>query len=96
MGEIAEMMLEGALCECCGVYIGEGDGIPGYCSAECAKGRGVDLTSPDEDCIAYLNELEDDEKHEATMLLRLFMGVGKKRAKRLVGQWKASQVKPEL
>lgn len=31
MGEIAEMMLDGTLCEGCGVYIGQNNGIPGYC-----------------------------------------------------------------
>lgn len=41
MGEIAEMMLDGTLCECCGTFIGDGDGYPRYCSAECAEGRGA-------------------------------------------------------
>lgn len=41
MGEYAEMMLDGTLCECCGVYIeGDGDGIPRYCSPQCARDRG--------------------------------------------------------
>jgi len=42
MGEIAEMMLDGTLCAGCGVYIDdeEGDGIPRYCSEECAAGCG--------------------------------------------------------
>jgi len=32
MGDIAEMMLDGTLCEGCGVYLpGEGEGIPRYC-----------------------------------------------------------------
>lgn len=31
MGEIAEAMLDGALCEGCGVYMGEGDGYPVRC-----------------------------------------------------------------
>ena len=32
MGEIAEMMLDGTLCEGCGVYLeGEGQGFPRYC-----------------------------------------------------------------
>jgi hypothetical protein len=32
MGEIAEMMLDGTLCEGCGVYLdGEGDGYPRRC-----------------------------------------------------------------
>jgi hypothetical protein len=39
MGEIAEMMLDGTLCEGCGEYIGDGDGYPQYCAA-CAGGRG--------------------------------------------------------
>ena len=44
MGEIAEMMLDGTLCEACGMYIeeGEADGIPRYCSKECAEDRGAD------------------------------------------------------
>ena len=41
MGEIAEMMLDGTLCECCGSYIGSDAGYPQYCSDECAKDRGV-------------------------------------------------------
>lgn len=36
MGEIAEMMLDGTLCEGCGVYMeGEGQGFPRYCSRAC-------------------------------------------------------------
>lgn len=42
MGEIADMMLEGELCEGCGVYIGRGaQGYPGYCSRACAQDRGA-------------------------------------------------------
>lgn len=45
-GEIADMMLEGTLCECCGAYIGgEGEGFPRYCSPACAGDSGVG--SPD-------------------------------------------------
>jgi len=38
MGEIAEMMLDGTLCQCCGEYLGDSSvgGIPEYC-ASCAK-----------------------------------------------------------
>lgn len=33
MGEIADMMLDGTLCECCGVYIDdEHDGVPRKCA----------------------------------------------------------------
>lgn len=36
MGEIAEMMLEGILCEGCGTFIDEhGPGHPRYCSKAC-------------------------------------------------------------
>ena len=41
MGEIAEGMIDGTFCECCGEYIGEGDGYPRYCSDQCAKDRGA-------------------------------------------------------
>lgn len=95
MGEIAEMMLDGTLCESCGCYIGQGGGFPGYCSAQCAKDRGADEVATDEDCVAYLNDLDADNRHEAAMLLRLFMGVGKKRAKRLVAQWRAKMESPQ-
>lgn len=34
MGDIAEMMLDGTLCEGCGEYLeGVGEGFPRYCSA---------------------------------------------------------------
>ena len=38
MGEFAEMMLEGILCQCCGEYIGDSSvgGFPEYC-ASCEK-----------------------------------------------------------
>ena len=42
MGEIADMMLDGTLCEGCGVYLEqEAPGFPGYCSEECARARGA-------------------------------------------------------
>ena len=40
MGEIAEMMLDGTLCEGCGEYLGSDAGYPQYCSPECGAGRG--------------------------------------------------------
>lgn len=45
MGEIADSMIYGEACEMCGVPLpGEGDGFPRYCSVECAKDRGADLS----------------------------------------------------
>lgn len=43
MGEYAEMMLDGTLCECCGTFIDfeGGDGLPRYCSNQCARDRGA-------------------------------------------------------
>ena len=45
MGEIADMMLEGLLCECCGVYLGPDDseefeptGVPTPCE-DCKQDR---------------------------------------------------------
>lgn len=40
MGEIAEMMLEGMLCQYCGEYIGDGDGYPTACSG-CQDYHGI-------------------------------------------------------
>lgn len=42
MGDIAEMVLEGILCECCGVFIDEDyEGIPRHCgSCEEASNQG--------------------------------------------------------
>jgi hypothetical protein len=44
MGEVSEMMLDGTLCEMCGVYLepehyGGSEEVPRYCSEECAKDR---------------------------------------------------------
>jgi len=36
MGEIAEMMLNGEVCQGCGGFMGEALGYPGYCSKQCA------------------------------------------------------------
>lgn len=36
MGDIAEMMLDGTLCEGCGTYLGRVDGFPQRCRS-CAK-----------------------------------------------------------
>ena len=48
MGEMAEMMLDGTLCEGCGSYIDdeEGEGFPRYCSPECARGAGITYVNP--------------------------------------------------
>ncbi len=40
MGDIAEMMLDGSLCEGCGCALdGESPGYPRYCSKRCRKDR---------------------------------------------------------
>jgi hypothetical protein len=35
MGEIADAMLDGTLCACCGAYMGSDAGFPQYCSRQC-------------------------------------------------------------
>ena len=40
MGDIADMMLDGCLCQGCGVYLGEGDGFPEFCLG-CQHEQGV-------------------------------------------------------
>lgn len=43
MGEYAEMMLDGTLCEGCGTFIDSDGaaGFPRYCSNQCARDRGA-------------------------------------------------------
>lgn len=45
MGEIADAMISGEMCECCGEYLSCEEcadmGIPMYCSVACAKDRGA-------------------------------------------------------
>jgi translation initiation factor IF-1 len=42
MGEIAEMMLNGEVCEGCGVFLENEDrGFPVYCSNRCAADAGI-------------------------------------------------------
>lgn len=36
MGDISEMMLDGTLCQGCGIYLpGNAEGFPRYCSVQC-------------------------------------------------------------
>ena len=46
MGEIADMMLDGTMCEGCGEFLydgADGPGFPQYCAACQADGRGYDV-----------------------------------------------------
>lgn len=46
MGEIADSMIYGEVCEMCGVPLdGESSGYPRYCSTECADDRGAPHSS---------------------------------------------------
>lgn len=40
MGEIADSMIDGELCQECGVYLGEGMGFPRSCAA-CSNASGI-------------------------------------------------------
>ncbi|QEH79908.1 hypothetical protein EIK56_17925 [Sphingomonas sp. C8-2] len=55
MGEYADMMLDGILCEGCGSYIDDagGEGFPRYCSNQCARDRGALHALPN--CVAKPN-----------------------------------------
>ena len=48
MGEMAEMMLDGTLCEACGSFIDMdgAEGFPRYCSNQCARDRGATHAMP--------------------------------------------------
>lgn len=69
MGEIAEMMLDGTLCEMCGCYIDDDDagGYPRYCSKECAKDRGVDYEKPSNQNVSLIS-IADAEALSAEMV----------------------------
>ena len=41
MGEIADMMLEGQMCQGCGEILGQGDGYPVFCKG-CQREMGLD------------------------------------------------------
>jgi len=59
MGEIAEMMLDGTLCEGCGVFLSdEPEGFPSYCSAQCAHDRGATAAGA-----AAQSKAERQQKH---------------------------------
>ena len=53
MGEIAEMMLDGTLCESCGEFIGSDLGFTQYCSPECAASRGAEYLEGDHAALDY-------------------------------------------
>jgi len=36
MGDVADMMLDGTLCQGCGEYLGDGEGCPMFCES-CSK-----------------------------------------------------------
>lgn len=42
MGDAADMLLDGTLCEACGTFIDDDEpGHPRYCDDECAAARGM-------------------------------------------------------
>ena len=46
MGEIAEMMLDGTMCECCGEFIDTGSGFPTRCTGCGGDGIIYDFPAP--------------------------------------------------
>lgn len=72
MGEIADMMLDGTLCEACGGFIDfeDGHGFPRYCSKQCARDRGADLLT-----------MTRKERHAATRPPRVNCPTCRKRVK---------------
>lgn len=75
MGEIAEMMLEGILCEACGAFIdGEPTGFPGYCSRACARDRGALSCDPPHKSAAVARKAQrvNNEREMAAGGIRTF------------------------
>lgn len=47
MSEIADLMINGDICECCGEELdGVGEGFPRYCSKRCANYRNAVWVDP--------------------------------------------------
>lgn len=46
MGDTADLMIEGVLCECCGEYIGDAVGYPRKCSDCAAEEQEEEKTKP--------------------------------------------------
>jgi hypothetical protein len=70
MGEIADSLLDGTMCEGCGEFLdGESPGYPRYCSKQCASDRGVDYEDSEDvsceddeacqDFLSYMNERDE-------------------------------------
>ncbi len=68
MGEIAEMMLDGTLCEGCGEFIGNNVGYPQYCSDQCAADRGLSLKPH--------KPLQEKKRHKCTACNKKFQRLG--------------------
>lgn len=84
MGEIAEMHLDGTLCEACGVFLdGESPGYPRYCSADCAEDRDIethesnDYKEPNIENIKYYLEIAGDSIQIAIYMIKKLKLKGK-------------------
>lgn len=66
MGEIAEAMISGEMCEACGEWIGEDVGYPLYCSIGCAKDRGADISQ----VVSGNNDIEQKQIHQTGTTVR--------------------------
>lgn len=101
MGEIADAMIEGDLCEGCGVYLGEGPGFPQRCEGCGGNAKEFDFNddadagpliedASDDEVLSYLN----DAYSEAAMVedLKELYGIEGERADRLLAAWGSSQL----
>jgi len=58
MGDVAEMVLDGILCESCGEFIGEAVGHPRDCRS-CREAMGDVVTDDDDDL--FCDSLDEEE-----------------------------------
>lgn len=88
MGEIADMMLDGTMDPETGEFNFDGADGPGWpmTGVEAAEYRRASV-STDAECLEYLADLHPQD--DPVECLRLFMGVGKKRARRLAARHRA-------
>ena len=93
MGDIADMMLDGTLCECCGVALDEGKslGVPGYCSKQCAIERGVTIAAKPKPSAGKMQCPFCPRQVKITGLGQHVLAVHVARLERAIQEWRDAQ-----
>ena len=72
MGEAAESLLDGTMCEGCGVYLdGESPGYPRYCSKTCAEYRGIEFFEDNHPALQEVNKIKEALKEYKILVWKM-------------------------